>query len=61
MKAHLSELVNPKIHEHRGRTVKNTGDGPLAEFGSVVDAVRRCGGPARDGRPRASGATVDGQ
>src|SRR4029077_18219435 len=26
--------------EHRGRTVKNTGDGLLAEFASVVDAVR---------------------
>src|SRR5215813_8984791 len=33
-------VVNPKIGEHRGRTVKNTGDGLLAEFPSVVDAVR---------------------
>src|SRR6202521_438769 len=40
LKAHLRELVNPKIREHRGRTVKNTGDGFLAEFPSVVDAVR---------------------
>src|ERR1700730_13929881 len=40
LKAHLGELVNPKIREHRGRIVKNTGDGFLAEFGSVVDAVR---------------------
>src|ERR1700755_676501 len=40
LKAHLQELVNPKIREHRGRTVKNTGDGLLAEFASVVDAVR---------------------
>src|SRR5215471_1822281 len=39
-KAHLSELVEPKIGEHRGRIVKNTGDGMLAEFASVVDAVR---------------------
>jgi adenylate cyclase len=38
--AHLRELVNPKIEEHRGRIVKNTGDGFLAEFASVVDAVR---------------------
>jgi adenylate cyclase len=38
--AHLRELVNPKIAEHRGRIVKNTGDGLLAEFSSVVDAVR---------------------
>jgi class 3 adenylate cyclase len=40
LKAHLSELVNPKIAEHRGRIVKNTGDGFLAEFQSVVAAVR---------------------
>src|SRR5215470_17661868 len=40
LKAHLRELVNPKISEHRGRTVKNTGDGFLAEFASIVDAVR---------------------
>jgi TolB-like protein/class 3 adenylate cyclase len=40
LRAHLRELVNPKIAEHRGRLVKNTGDGLLAEFASVVDAVR---------------------
>jgi adenylate cyclase len=40
LKAHLGELVNPKIAEYRGRIVKNTGDGFLAEFASVVDAVR---------------------
>jgi class 3 adenylate cyclase len=40
LREHLSSLVNPKIAEHRGRVVKNTGDGLLAEFGSAVDAVR---------------------
>jgi TolB-like protein/class 3 adenylate cyclase len=40
LRAHLRELVDPKITEHRGRTVKNTGDGMLVEFPSVVDAVR---------------------
>jgi TolB-like protein/class 3 adenylate cyclase len=40
LRAHLRELVEPKIAEHRGRIVKNTGDGFLAEFASVVDAVR---------------------
>ena len=40
LQAHLRELVDPKINEHHGRTVKNTGDGFLAEFASVVDAVR---------------------
>jgi adenylate cyclase len=42
LRAHLRDLVDPKIKEHRGRIVKNTGDGLLAEFPSVVDAVR-CG------------------
>jgi adenylate cyclase len=40
LKVHLGELVEPTIREHRGRIVKTTGDGLLAEFGSVVDAVR---------------------
>jgi adenylate cyclase len=40
LKAHLGELIEPKIGEHRGRVVKNTGDGLLVEFPSVVDAVR---------------------
>jgi TolB-like protein/class 3 adenylate cyclase/Flp pilus assembly protein TadD len=40
LKAHRSELVDPKITEYRGRIVKTTGDGILVEFVSVVDAVR---------------------
>jgi adenylate cyclase len=40
LRVHLRQLVEPKIEEHRGRVVKNTGDGMLAEFASVVDAVR---------------------
>src|SRR6516225_9165486 len=40
LKAHLVEVVEPKIREHDGRVVKNTGDGVLAEFSSVVEAVR---------------------
>ena len=31
LKAHRKELVDPKITEHRGRTVKTTGDGMLVE------------------------------
>jgi adenylate cyclase len=42
-KAHLRELVDPKIRELHGRIVKTTGDGVLAEFASVVDAVRCAG------------------
>ncbi len=37
--AHPTELIEPCIAEHRGRVVKTTGDGLLAEFASVVDAV----------------------
>jgi TolB-like protein/class 3 adenylate cyclase len=40
LKAQRFALVDPKITEHRGRIVKTTGDGLLAEFASVVDAVR---------------------
>ena len=40
LRAHFGQLVEPKIREHKGHTVKNTGDGLLAEFASVVDAVR---------------------
>ena len=40
LKAHRVELIDPKIRQHQGRIVKNTGDGVLAEFPSVVDAVR---------------------
>jgi len=32
-------LIEPKIAEYRGRVFKTMGDGFLAEFGSVVDAV----------------------
>ena len=38
LKGHLSAL-DPVIGQHRGRIVKSTGAGFLAEFVSVVDAV----------------------
>jgi adenylate cyclase len=40
LKALRRTLFDPKIAEHHGRIVKNTGDGAIAEFASVVDAVR---------------------
>ncbi len=40
LKAHLRDLIDPKIAEYGGRTVKSMGDGLLLEFPSVVDAVR---------------------
>ncbi len=40
LKALRADLIDPKIAEHYGRIVKRMGDGMLAEFTSVVDAVR---------------------
>ena len=34
------EITDPKIENYRGRIVKHTGDGFLAEFPSVVDAAK---------------------
>src|SRR5216684_3989105 len=40
LRALRKALFDPKIAERHGRVVKNTGDGALVEFASVVDAVR---------------------
>ena len=40
LKNHRANLIDPKVAEHRGRIVKTTGDGMLAEFASAVDATR---------------------
>ena len=40
LKALRRDVIDPKIAKHRGRIVKTTGDGLLAEFASVVDALR---------------------
>jgi TolB-like protein/class 3 adenylate cyclase len=39
LKAYRTELFEPEIEKHNGRVFKLMGDGLLAEFGSVVDAV----------------------
>jgi class 3 adenylate cyclase/pimeloyl-ACP methyl ester carboxylesterase len=39
-KTHRKELIDPEIARNRGRIVKTTGDGMLAEFASAQDAVR---------------------
>jgi class 3 adenylate cyclase len=41
LKALRKTLFDPKIAEHHGRIVKNTGDGALVEFGRLL---RRLGG-----------------
>ena len=40
LRAHRSELIDPKIEEFGGRIANTAGDSVLIEFGSVVDAVR---------------------
>jgi len=40
LKAVRKTLVDPAIAAHRGRIVKTTGDGLMAEFASAVDAAR---------------------
>jgi len=40
LKALRAGLIDPTIALHNGRIVKTTGDGLLAEFASVVDAMR---------------------
>ncbi len=39
VRAARSVVVDPAVADHSGRVFKTTGDGFLAEFGSVVDAV----------------------
>ena len=39
LKAHETEIIEPTVAKHKGRIVKRMGDGYLAEFVSVVDAV----------------------
>jgi adenylate cyclase len=39
-KRYRTELISPKIETHRGRIIKLTGDGLIAEFPSVVEAVQ---------------------
>ena len=40
LKAARRELIDPRIAAHGGRIARTTGDGLIAEFPSVVDAVR---------------------
>ena len=37
--AHRRNVIDPLVEQHKGRIVKHTGDGFLAEFASAMDAV----------------------
>jgi class 3 adenylate cyclase/TolB-like protein len=56
-KAHRTELIDPAIAAHRGRIVKGTGDGLLAEFASAVDAVE-CAAVIQRGMPERENETT---
>jgi adenylate cyclase len=59
LKALRGELIDPNIAKHHGRIVKTTGDGLLAEFASVVDAVR-CAAEVQQAVPEwNAGVTAD--
>ena len=36
----FNEVIEPQVHQHKGRVFKQLGDGFLVEFASVVNAVR---------------------
>ena len=61
LRAHRDEVVDPAIAKHKGRIVELIGDGMLAKFASVVDAVR--GAPnipsSRPLRQRPAPAIID--
>ena len=40
VKDHLAQRLGPALLRNRGRLVKLTGDGALAEFGSAVEALK---------------------
>ncbi len=59
LRAHRKELFEPEISKHRGRIFKLMGDGLLAEFGSVVDAVECAVAVQRSMTERNAGVEAD--
>ncbi len=57
---HRAELIEPAIARHRGRVVKLMGDGILAEFASVVEAVE-CAADIQRGMAGRNAAEPQGQ
>jgi TolB-like protein/Tfp pilus assembly protein PilF len=59
LRAHRKELFEPEIAKHHGRIFKLMGDGLLAEFGSVVDAVECAAALQREMATRNEGLASD--
>jgi class 3 adenylate cyclase/pimeloyl-ACP methyl ester carboxylesterase len=57
LQAHRAEVLSPAIDSHGGRIVKLTGDGVLAEFGSVIEAVGCAADVQRETAARNSGVS----
>ena len=60
LRVHRKELFEPEIEKHHGRIFKLMGDGLLAEFGSVVDAVE-CAVALQRGMTARNAGLEDGQ
>jgi adenylate cyclase len=60
LRIHRKELFEPEISKHHGRIFKLMGDGLLAEFGSVVDAVE-CAVSLQRGMTERNGGMPPGQ
>jgi class 3 adenylate cyclase/pimeloyl-ACP methyl ester carboxylesterase len=61
LQGHRSSLIDPVIARHRGRIVKLMGDGILAEFASVVEAVECAAEIQRGMAERNAGRPADRQ
>ncbi len=61
LRAHRVELFEPAIDKYHGRIFKLMGDGLLAEFGSVVDAVECASAMQEAMAERNSGLAADGR
>jgi len=59
LRAWRHQIADPRIRERNGRIVKSTGDGFLAEFHSVVDAVRCAVEMQRDMADRNAGISPE--
>jgi class 3 adenylate cyclase len=60
LRTHRKELFEPGIQRHHGRIFKLMGDGLLAEFGSVVDAVE-CAVTLQRGMTERNGHVADSE
>src|SRR5262245_39258435 len=61
LRTHRTEVFEPKVAQHHGRIFKLTGDGFLAEFASVVDAVECAAAMQSEMAERNDGGDAEGR